>query len=238
MLTRRGVADQALTAIGAGLDRGREALETMMPAARGLARRRTPQWGLWAAFGRPRSGELGPLLIGACLAVGLTWIALDRGRRREAMRAGSPDRRRLREVMVSDIQTIHPSATLVEAAELMRDKNVGVLPVVDDGQVVGVITDRDLVVRALTRRGVDPSTIRVMDCATNNPIVAKEDWTPERALLVMSEHQIGRLPVVEDHGHLVGMVTLSSLALRSRKPDETLAAARNVALRSARDSAA
>jgi CBS-domain-containing membrane protein len=68
--------------------------------------------------------------------------------------------------------------------------------------------------------------------------VARDDWTPERALLVMAEQQIGRLPVVDERGQLAGMVTLSSLALRSQRPDETLAAARKVSLRSAREDAA
>jgi CBS domain-containing protein len=140
--------------------------------------------------------------------------------------------------MVSDVHTLHPDATVLEAAQSMRQKNVGVLPITDAGQVIGVVTDRDLVVRVLAKAGMDPAAVRVRECATANPVVARDDWTPERALLVMAEQQIGRLPVVDERGRLAGMVTLSSLALRSQRPDETLAAARKVSLRSAREDAA
>jgi CBS domain-containing protein len=176
------------------------------------------------------------LWIGAGLLVGVVSLVLSSRRQRESL--DGQDRRRLRDVMITDVHAIEPDTTVVEAAEQMRQKNVGVLPIVDNDQVIGVITDRDLVVRVLAKRGADPATIRAVDCATKTPILAKPDWTPERALLVMAEQQIGRLPVVDDGGRLIGMVTLSSLALRSQKPDETLAAARKVSLRSAREDAA
>jgi CBS domain-containing protein len=218
MSTHNGIADQARSIAETGLGK---ALEIIMTA-------RSPK-------GASRLATLAPVCIGSAgLAVGVASLVLTSLRHRKSL--GDPDAR-LRDVMIADVHTIEPGATVVEAAEQMRQNNVGALPIVEAGQIVGVITDRDLVVRVLAKRGVDPSTIRVMDCATRNPVVAREDWRPERALLVMAEHQIGRLPVVDGQGHLAGMVTLSSLARRSRKPDETLAAARKVSLRSARDAA-
>lgn len=224
MLTHHGIADQTLSAIEAGLGKGREALSTIMSSAPaiGVTRRRAPSRGL--------------LWIGAGLLVGVVSLVLSSRRQRESL--DGQDRRRLRDVMITDVHAIEPDTTVVEAAEQMRQNNVGVLPIVDNDQVIGVITDRDLVVRVLAKRGADPATIRAVDCATKTPILAKPDWTPERALLIMAEQQIGRLPVVDDGGRLIGMVTLSSLALRSQKPDETLAAARKVSLRSAREDAA
>jgi CBS domain-containing protein len=225
MLTQHGIADRTLGALEAGLDKGREAFNTIMsgtPHAMSASRRRAPVFGLF--------------WIGAGLLVGVASVMFSNGRQKEPRT--DQDRRRLRDVMVTDVHAIEPEATVVEAAEHMRQRNVGALPVVEQGQVVGVITDRDLVVRVLAKRGADPSTMRVIDYATRNPVLGKGDWTPERALLIMAEQQVGRLPVVDDHGRLAGMVTLSSLALRAHKSDETLAAARRVSLRSAREGAA
>jgi CBS domain-containing protein len=233
MRNRHGFTDQSLRTLGASLERGREAVSAIMavaPYVMGSSRRRPSSSAL------TRVTSIGPLWIGVGVAAGLASMMLNH--RRHRTRLDGQDRRQLRDVMITDVHTIEPGATVVEAAEYMRQKNVGVLPVVEDGEIVGVITDRDLVVRALAQHERDLTTMRVRDCATKNPILAKASWTPERALLIMADQQIGRLPVVDDQGHLVGMVTLSSLALRSRKPDETLAAAKQVSLRSARDEAA
>jgi CBS domain-containing protein len=138
---------------------------------------------------------------------------------------------KIRDVMVRDVIAVDPSASLAEAAQLMQQANVGILPVVDDGQVCGVITDRDLVVRALA---VDADLIStpVGECATGAPVVAHPDWDLDQAMEAMARAQIGRLPVIDDDNVLVGIVTLGSLALRSRKDKETLAAAKAVSRRS------
>ena len=140
---------------------------------------------------------------------------------------------RIEDVMVTEVETIEPSATLVDAAHRMRDANVGMLPIVEGGRVSGVITDRDIVVRAVAR-DVNPASVRVADCATSEPVCAQPDWDLEHAMTVMADRQIGRLPVVDAAGTLVGVVTLSSLALRSHEREETLDAAQEVARRSAR----
>src|SRR5262249_14251188 len=126
--------------------------------------------------------------------------------------------------------------SLAEAAQLMREANVGILPVVDDGQVCGVITDRDLVVRAIAA-GADLTATPVGECATGDPIVAHPDWDLEQAMEAMARARVGRLPVIDDDNELAGIVTLGSLALRSKKDKETLAAAKAVSGRSARESA-
>jgi CBS domain-containing protein len=140
---------------------------------------------------------------------------------------------RIADVMVRDVATIDASATLAEAARRMAEANVGVLPVIQEGVVRGVLTDRDLVVRAIAR-DADPRTTRVGDCATVEPVFAQADWDADEALELMAQHQIGRLPVVDDDDRPVGMVTLSSLALRARQDDEALSAAKEVARRSAK----
>jgi CBS domain-containing protein len=140
---------------------------------------------------------------------------------------------RIAEVMVRDLITIEASATLVEAARLMRDTNVGVLPVVEGGVLRGVLTDRDLVVRGLAQ-GADPRAVLAGDCASREPIVADADWDTDQALELMARHQVGRLPVVDADDQPIGIVTLSSLALRARRQDEALSAAKEVSRRSAR----
>ena len=100
--------------------------------------------------------------------------------------------------------------------------------------LIRALVARGVEVRALARSDVDPSMTTVMDCATRDPVVGHPGWTLEKALLVMAEQQVGRLPVVDDSGRLIGLVTLSSVALRSQKTDETMAAARKISRRSAK----
>jgi CBS domain-containing protein len=149
--------------------------------------------------------------------------------RRRARASG----RTVGDVMVDDVLTVDASAPLWKAAQLMRDGNVGVLPVVENGKLRGIVTDRDLVVRGLAE-GADPTGMHVGDCATWYIVCARSESPVEEAMEVMAECQIGRLPVVDRDSHVVGIVTLSSLALRSRKKDDALVTAQEVSKRSAR----
>jgi CBS domain-containing protein len=141
--------------------------------------------------------------------------------------------RTVRDLMIEDVLTIDASATLTEAARTMRDGNIGVLPVVEHGRLRGVITDRDIVVRAVAE-GALPSDTCVGDCATWDIVCARPDSTIDEAMEVMADCQIGRLPVVDTDNRVIGIVTLSSLALRSRKQDDALETAQQVSRRSAR----
>lgn len=141
--------------------------------------------------------------------------------------------RRVGDVMVKDVLTIDASATLQEAAQRMREGNVGVLPVVDAGRLRGVITDRDLVVRAMAR-GMDTTQTPVRYIATEDLACARPDWDVEDAMQMMSNCQVGRLPVVDEDQRVIGIVTLSSLALRSSEEREALHTAQEVSRRSAR----
>jgi CBS domain-containing protein len=141
--------------------------------------------------------------------------------------------RRVRDVMVADVVAIEPSASLVTAARRMEDANIGMLPVVDDGRVVGVITDRDIVIRAVAR-GRDPATTAVSECLSDGVIPAHPDWPTEQAIVTMAQAQVGRLPVLDDDHRLVGVVTLSSMAFRSHDKAVAMEAAQEVSRRSAR----
>jgi CBS domain-containing protein len=198
-----------------------------------LAQRRTTdlfpaKFGVPARFGRParspRTSSMAmPLVLG--LIASMSWLVL----RRFGRRSG----RTVKDVMIGNVISVDSSATLAEAAQLMRDGNVGVLPVVEAGRLRGLLTDRDIVVRAVAR-GLDARSTRVAECATPDIVSAKPEWSADEAGRAMARHQIGRLPVVDEDGHLVGIVTLSSLALRSHDAERALHAAEQVSRRSAR----
>jgi CBS domain-containing protein len=179
---------------------------------------------------RPQQRSLAPLWMILGAVAGAVGAALLRSPERS--RTGTRGKK-IREVMIDKVVTIPASATLMEAAQRMGDSNVGVLPVVDGDQVSGVVTDRDLVVRGLARHA-NAGTLTVGECATKIPVCARPEWDVDEAMRLMSEHRIGRLPVVDDANRLVGMVTLSSLALRSGDENEALEAAQQVSRRSAR----
>jgi CBS domain-containing protein len=137
------------------------------------------------------------------------------------------------DVMIRNVVTIDASATLLQAAEVMRDANVGMLPVMEGDVLRGIVTDRDLVVRAMTR-DIRPSDVSVEQCLTEPPRCAEPDWSLDEAMEEMARQQVGRLPIVDAGGRVLGVVTLSSLALRSPKQQEALETAQEVSRRSAR----
>lgn len=140
---------------------------------------------------------------------------------------------KVKDVMVRDVVSIDASKTLEEAAQLMSEANVGVLPVLEHGRLTGVVTDRDIVVRGVARKA-DPGATKVGDCASKDTVCARPEWDIDSAMDRMAQEQIGRLPVVDDANQVVGMVTLSSLALRSRQKGDALETAQEVSRRSAR----
>jgi CBS domain-containing protein len=120
---------------------------------------------------------------------------------------------KISEVMSSDVQTISPDATIEEAAQEMRDGDFGLVPVAEDEELLGVITDRDIAVRAVAE-GRDPSTL-VREIMSEEVVWAGEDDSVEDAARIMSDHQIRRLPVVDAEQHLVGIVSLGDFAVDS-----------------------
>ena len=115
------------------------------------------------------------------------------------------------DIMNTDVEVISPEATLQEAAQSMRDGDFGVLPVGDKDNLIGIITDRDIVVRAVAE-GMDIDT-PVRDAMSEQIVFANEDDSLEDAARLMSEHQIRRLPVVDENHHLVGIVSLGDFAV-------------------------
>lgn len=117
------------------------------------------------------------------------------------------------EVMSSYVQTISPDATIEEAAQEMRDGDFGLLPVGENEQLLGVITDRDITIRAVAE-GKGPET-QVRDIMSEGVVWVEEDDSIEAAAQIMSDHQIRRLPVVDADQRLVGIVSLGDFAVES-----------------------
>jgi CBS domain-containing protein len=117
----------------------------------------------------------------------------------------------VRDAMTEDPRSIGTSASVVEAARLMREEHIGSLPITDDEQLVGMITDRDITTRVVAE-AADPKTTSVGDVCSRDVISAEADKDHQEALELMARHQVRRLPVVEN-GRLVGIVALADIAL-------------------------
>ncbi len=121
----------------------------------------------------------------------------------------------VREIMTNDVQSITPTTDLVTAARYMRDLNVGALPVVERDQLLGIITDRDIVIRAVAE-GKTVQSETVLQYLTPNPTTVAPDADVNEAAKLMAREQIRRLPVVEG-GKLVGFLSLGDVAVHVDK---------------------
>jgi CBS domain-containing protein len=121
----------------------------------------------------------------------------------------------VRDAMTEDPRSIGASASVVEAARLMREEHIGSLPVTEDERLVGMITDRDITTRVVAESAV-PETTSVADVYSRDLISVEPDNDLEEALQLMARHQVRRLPVVEN-GRLVGMVAQADIALKENE---------------------
>lgn len=120
-------------------------------------------------------------------------------------------------VMTRDVKIASPEDTLQHAAQMMGDGDFGILPVGENDRLVGMLTDRDITVRAVAQ-GKAPDRCRVRDVMTSDIKYVYEDESLEDAARNMSELQVRRLPVLNRNKRLVGIVSLGDLALKSTKP--------------------
>lgn len=126
------------------------------------------------------------------------------------------------EVMTRDVTVVSPQDNIQRAAQLMRDLNVGALPVCDGQKLQGMITDRDITIRA-TAGGQSPDQVRVQEVMTDDILWCYEDQTVGEVLQHMGDSQIRRIPVVSRDKELVGMVSLGDIATRhAADTDDTL----------------
>jgi CBS domain-containing protein len=127
------------------------------------------------------------------------------------------------EVMTPSPTCCQSGHTVVEAAEMMRQRDVGLVPVVTDQRplrLVGVVTDRDLAVKVVAA-GRDPQTTVVGEVMTRDPVACRADATVEAVMDLMASHQLRRVPIVDLDGSLVGIVAQADIATRLANPQET-----------------
>ena len=119
----------------------------------------------------------------------------------------------LKDLMSRDVKVINPDMSIKEAAIKMRDGDFGMMPVGEDDRMIGTLSDRDIVIRAVAD-GLDADT-KVRDVMSEGIAWAYEDDSVENAAKIMSEWQVRRLPVVDRDKRLVGIVALGDFAVES-----------------------
>jgi len=115
------------------------------------------------------------------------------------------------DIMTPNPRSISPADTLQAAAQAMDELNVGVLPVCEGARLIGMLTDRDIVVRS-TAAGQDPRTTTVADAMTAMAHSVTEDAPVLDAIRMMKEHQLRRVPVLDANDRLTGIISLGDLA--------------------------
>ncbi len=132
-------------------------------------------------------------------------------------------RLKCRDIMTSSLKTATRTNTLKEVAAMMRDGDMGSVPVVEDEKLVGIVTDRDIVVRAIAE-GKDVAT-SVADAMTTDIFSVRPDDFAFEAVRMMGDKQVRRIPVVDDEGKLAGIIAMADIALEmedEREIAETL----------------
>jgi CBS domain-containing protein len=124
----------------------------------------------------------------------------------------------IQDIMTTEVRTVGINEDICTVAEIMKDNNVGVIPVVDEqNYCIGLVTDRDIVIRGLADR--KSASLRVKDVLSNKIISIKPDTDIKEVADLMAKEQIRRLPVLKD-GKLVGIVSMADLATQKSTKDE------------------
>jgi CBS domain-containing protein len=137
--------------------------------------------------------------------------------------AATHGRQRCSEIMTRNVKTATRETSLREVASLMRDGDVGAVPVVQDGKLVGIVTDRDIVVRSIAEGANADSSVG--DAMTSELFTVKPDDFVFQAIRTMGDKQVRRIPVVNADGSLAGIIAMADVALEmedEREIAETL----------------
>ena len=127
-------------------------------------------------------------------------------------------RRRCREIMTKNVQTATRDMSLREVAAIMRDGDMGAVPVVDKGKLIGIVTDRDIVIRCIAD-GHNANTA-VNDAMTAELFTVGPDDFVFEAIRLMGDKQIRRIPVINDNGELAGIIAMADVALETEDERE------------------
>jgi CBS domain-containing protein len=118
----------------------------------------------------------------------------------------------VRDLMTKGPRTVQPDASVADAARLMRDEDTGIIPIAEgDGRLAGVVTDRDITIHVVAE-GKDPTSTKVTEAASKNIVTIDPQQDLDEALRLMAEHQVRRLPVVEEDGKLAGILAQADVA--------------------------
>ncbi|MEW9050341.1 MAG: CBS domain-containing protein [Neobacillus sp.] len=124
---------------------------------------------------------------------------------------------KIRDIMTESVESCTLLDNVYEVAVKMKELNVGAIPIVDENKLVGMITDRDIVVRGVAEK--HPGSTKVEDIMSSKLVTISPDATTQEAAKMMAEHQIRRLPVVEGD-NIVGIVSLGDFAIREKTDDQ------------------
>lgn len=127
-------------------------------------------------------------------------------------------RKKCREIMTRNVKTANRETSLRDVAVLMREGDMGAVPVVEDGKLVGIVTDRDIVVRAVAM-GKDVSTV-ISEVMTTEIFASKEEDYVFEAIRLMGDKQVRRIPVINDEQELVGIIAMADVALETEDERE------------------
>lgn len=128
------------------------------------------------------------------------------------------------DIMTKDLVYSRPSDMVSDVAQLMKDEDIGPVLIVDDTndgkRLVGIVTDRDLALKVVGE-GRDPKSTPVEDVMTESLVTCRADDDVENAMRAMAQNQLRRIPVVDDSGQLVGIISQADLATRLNEPQST-----------------
>jgi CBS domain-containing protein len=120
----------------------------------------------------------------------------------------------IRELMTKNPRSLESGSNVMDAARLMRDEDVGVIPIVEGEKLIGTVTDRDIAIRVVAE-GKSPESTTVSEIASRELVTIDPQQDLDEALRLMARHQVRRLPVVEEDGKLVGIVAQADIARRA-----------------------
>ncbi|HEX7896608.1 MAG TPA: CBS domain-containing protein [Planctomycetota bacterium] len=125
----------------------------------------------------------------------------------------------IKDIMTREVECATPDMTIREAAEIMKAKDIGSLPVCEGRKVAGILTDRDITIRAVAA-GRDPNSTKAGEIMSGQIVTVREDSDVKEAERLMHDHQLRRLPAVNARGELVGYLAIAKIA-REESPERT-----------------
>ena len=128
------------------------------------------------------------------------------------------------DIMTKDLVYSHPTDTVDDVAKLMKKEDIGPVLIVDKGdqgkRLVGIVTDRDLAIKVVGE-GRDPKKTKVADVMTTKVVTCRADDDVQNAMKAMAQYQLRRIPVVDEYGILVGIISQADVATRMDEPEQT-----------------